>query len=205
MGDVAAWLEATPPARVTGRTVVLRRWVDDDLDTKLEAILTSLPALTDWMPWALGYDRAAGAAFLARTQAEWDARTTFGYAVRTAATDRIVGSVGLHARIGVGGLEIGYWVRSDATQRGHATRAAALATGVALTLAGVTHTEIHHDRANEISGRIPRRLGYTCVARVAREREAPGESGTALHWRMTADAYPDSAAARLVADETTDL
>ena len=33
--------------------------------------------------------------------------------------------------IAIGGLEIGYWVRTDATGRGHATRPAALATAVA--------------------------------------------------------------------------
>jgi ribosomal-protein-serine acetyltransferase len=198
-----AWLDGAPPEHIAGRTVVLQRWRDDDLQPKLDAILSSLDELTSWMPWATGYDPEVGADFLTRSHEEWEARTTFGYAIRSR-DDRIVGGLGMHARLGVGGLEIGYWVRSDATRRGLATRASALATAAALALDDVTYVEIRHDRANERSGRIPARLGYRHVETVERDIEAPAESGTALHWRMTADEYPDSAAAAIVADETVD-
>ena len=202
MGDVRAWLRGAPPARIDGRTVTLRRWTDDDLEPSLAAILESIDALAQWMPWASGYDRAAGWDFLARSQAEWDARATFGYAIRTTVDNQVIGSIGLHPRIAVGGLEIGYWVRTGATGRGHATRAAALLTDAALRVDGVTYAEIRHDRANRISGRIPRRLGYRHVDTVTSTRDAPGESGTALHWRMAAVDYPTSVAAHVVADET---
>lgn len=78
-----------------------------------------------------------------------------------------------------------YWVRTSATRHGHAT-----------------HAEIRHDRANQISERIPRRLGHRHVETVTRDRDAPGESGTAFHWRMAVEDYPGSVAARLVAAET---
>lgn len=203
MNDVRAWLRGAPPGCINGQTVTLRRWTDDDLEPSLAAIRESIDALTHWMSWASDYDREVARSFLARSEAGWDARTTFSYAIRTAtADDQVIGSIGLHARIGTGGLEIGYWVRTGATRRGHATRAAALVTDAALRIDGVTHTEIRHDRANRISGRIPRRLGYRHVETVSRERDAPGESGTALHWRMAAEDYPDSMAARLAAEET---
>jgi len=201
MGEVQSWLRGAPPARIDGRTVTLQRWTDDDLEPKLEAILESMDALTHWMQWANGYDREVGRDFLARSQAEWDARTTFGYAIRTVA-GQIIGSIGLHPRIGAGGLEIGYWVRTSATRHGHATHAAALVTAAGLRVDGVTHAEIRHDRANQISERIPRRLGYRHVETVTRDRDAPGESGTAFHWRMAVEDYPGSVAARLVAAET---
>ncbi|HEX6257463.1 MAG TPA: GNAT family N-acetyltransferase [Euzebyales bacterium] len=201
MGADVAWLSGTPPQRIVGRTVVLQRWRDDDLEPKLDAILSSIDELTSWMPWAPGYNRDVGADFLRRSQEEWDARTTFGYAIRSP-DDEIVGSLGMHPRLGVGGLEIGYWVRSDVTGHGYATRGSALATAAALALDDVSYVEIRHDRANERSRRIPARLGYRHVETVEREPEAPRESGTALHWRMTAEEYPTSAAAGVVADET---
>lgn len=46
------------------------------------------------------------------------------------------------------------------------------------------------------------RLGYRHVAMVRRDRQAPGASGIALHWRMTADDYVGNPAARMVFDET---
>ena len=45
---------------------------------------------------------------------------------------RVLGSFGLMTRRGRGTLEIGYWVHVDATGHGHATRAAAALTDVAL-------------------------------------------------------------------------
>jgi RimJ/RimL family protein N-acetyltransferase len=201
MDEVGSWLHGTPPARIDGHTLSLQRWADGDLDEQLEAILESTHELTRWMPWATGYDRAACRAFLTLSRAGWDACTTFAYAIRSRA-GQLVGGVGLHARIGTGGLETGYWVRTSATRRGYASRAAALATAIGLGLEGVTFVEIHHDRANKVSGRIPARLGYHHIETVARDREAPGASGIALHWRMTADDYVGSPAARMVFDET---
>ena len=51
---------------------------------------------------------------------------------------------------------------------GYATRAAAALTDAGLGVAGVDRVEIHHDRANAVSGRVPARLGYE------RLREQPG-------------------------------
>jgi len=201
MDTAPAWLRGSPPERIAGHTLSLRRWTDDDLDAQLEAILESMDALTHWMPWAKGYDRDVCRDFLRLAQGTWEARTTFAFSICTEA-DRIVGGVGLHPRIGVGGLEIGYWVRTSATRRGYASRAAALVTAAGLGVDGVQHVEIHHDRANEVSGRIPVRLGYRHVATVREERDAPGASGIALHWRMTRDRYIGSPAARIVFDET---
>jgi ribosomal-protein-serine acetyltransferase len=203
MSADVAWLGGAPPERIVGRTVVLQRWRDDDLEPKLDAILSSMDELRSWMPWATGYNPEVGADFLTRSYEEWDARTTFGYAMRSR-DDRIVGGLGMHARLGIGGLEIGYWVRSDVTRRGYATRGTALATAAALAVDGVAYVEIRHDQANARSGRIPARLGYRHIETVERDVEAPAESGTALHWRMTADEYPDSAAAAIVAAEAAD-
>lgn len=200
MSDNLAWLRTAPPEQISGRNVTLRRWTDDDLDEQLVAIDESMDALTLWMPWADGYTRDDGVEFLTRMGTAWDTRSEFGYAV-VDTEDLILGSVGLHARIGEGGLTIGYWIRSSAQRRGIATRAAALATAAAFEIDGVTHVEIRHDRANELSGRIPRRLGYRHVDTVTDEPEKPTASGISWRWRMAADEFPDSIAARLMADE----
>ena len=98
---------------------------------------------------------------------------------------RLLGVCGLHARLGPGALEIGYWVDVRHTRRSVATLAAAALSELALATAGVQAVEIHHDRANQASGAIPARLGYELVATVADEPEAPAEVGVELQWRMT--------------------
>jgi RimJ/RimL family protein N-acetyltransferase len=76
---------------------------------------------------------------------------------------------------------------------------AALLTAEAFTVDGVTYIEIRHDRANEISGRIPRRFGYDSIGTAPRERVAPGHSGVELRWRMTSKGYASSMARTLAA------
>ena len=71
-----------------------------------------------------------------------------------------MGSAGLHNRVGEGGLEIGYWVRSGWTGRGIAADATAALTHAALALPGIDRVEICHDAANVASERIPAKLGY---------------------------------------------
>lgn len=68
---------------------------------------------------------------------------------------------------------------------GSAPKAARALTSAALALPGITHVEIHHDRANEASAAIPRRLGYRLVGEAADEPVAPGEVGIEWRWRMT--------------------
>jgi RimJ/RimL family protein N-acetyltransferase len=89
------------------------------------------------------------------------------------------------ARIGPGGLEIGYWVARDRVGRGIATAAAAALTEAAFGLPGIDRTEIVHDLSNAASGQIPRKLGYARVGTaVGRFPKAPGECGTSAIWRL---------------------
>ncbi len=97
---------------------------------------------------------------------------------------RVVGGCGLHRRIACDGLELGYWVHPHFTRRGLATTAARLLTDAALTLPGITHVEIHHDKANVASAGVPRRLGFWLLAEAPDEIEAPAECGIEYQWRM---------------------
>ena len=89
------------------------------------------------------------------------------------------------ARIGPGGLEIGYWVAREHTGRGIATAAAAALTEAGLGLPGIERIEIVHDLSNAASGQVPRKLGYARVGTgVGRFPRAPGECGTSAIWRL---------------------
>jgi RimJ/RimL family protein N-acetyltransferase len=76
------------------------------------------------------------------------------------------------------------WVHPHFTRRGLATTAVRLLTDTALTLPGITHVEIHHDKANVASAGVPRRLGFWLLAEVPDEIEAPAEFGVECQWRM---------------------
>ncbi|MGW6925641.1 GNAT family N-acetyltransferase [Streptomyces sp. NPDC054950] len=105
----------------------------------------------------------------------------------------VVGSCGLHRRIGPGGLDIGYWLHHAWTGKGLATMAAAALVQAGRDLPGIDRIEIHHDAANSASGAVARRLGFTEVerVRVPGGPEAPGETGVQVRWRLQTGAEKD--------------
>jgi ribosomal-protein-serine acetyltransferase len=164
----------------------LRRWLQEDAPALNRAVHASLDELRPWMPWAAGEPRPVEAR--AEVIREWerdDSTDAFGIFL----DGELAGACGLHRRIGEGGLEAGYWVRSDLTGRGLGTEAARRLCEIAFSDPGVDRVEIHHDRANVASGRIPAKLGFELVAENRHAPEAPGEEGVELVWRLTRDAY----------------
>jgi RimJ/RimL family protein N-acetyltransferase len=175
----------TPPEKLAHASTALRRWREADAALCLRLVSESLEHLRPWMPWATSnYGLAETTGYLQRCEADWEARTAFQYLIL--ASGQPAGSAGLMARIGDGGLEIGYWVHPGFTGRGVATSAAAALTEAALALPGIDHVEIHHDVLNLASERVPAKLGFSQVGTArARFALAPGDSGTTRVWRIT--------------------
>jgi ribosomal-protein-serine acetyltransferase len=163
--------------------VILRRYREDDLDALFDAVTGSLDHLRPWAPWAAGYSRASAAEYLAGSIRHWGDGTEYNYAITTAGA--LAGSIGLMARIGPGGLEIGYWLRQAYTRRGLATAAAAALVEQAFRLPGVNRVEIVHDELNAASGAIPRRLGFTEVERRPLDLHGTAGTGVGVVWRLT--------------------
>jgi len=184
----------SPPEHLLHENVELHRWRETDADLCFRLVSESLEHLRPWMPWATpGYGLADAADYVRRCEADWAAGTAFQYLivagsvpVGSVPAGVPAGSAGLMARIGPGGLEIGYWVHPASTGRGVATAAAAALTEAALALPGIDHAEIHHDQLNLASGRVPAKLGYAHVeTREHRFELAPGDSGKTEIWRIT--------------------
>lgn len=174
-----------PPEHLDHASVSLRRWHAADADLCLRLVSESLDHLRPWMPWATSdYQLADAQGFLQRCEDDWAGGTAFQYLIL--ANGKPAGSAGLIARIGAGGLEIGYWVHPDFTGRGVATSAAAALTEAACKLPGVDRVEIQHDELNLASERVPAKLGYQHVGtHRSRFDLAPGDSGITKVWRIT--------------------
>jgi len=162
---------------------VLRRWRVADLEESCQAILASLGHLRPWMPWAANFSRASHAEFLTGCERDWASGAAYSYAI--VVDGAIAGSVGLMARIGPGGLEIGYWVHPAYTRRGLATAASAALTDQAFALPGIDRVEIVHDEMNAASGGVPRKLGFTEIGRRPLDEKPPSGTGIGVVWEMT--------------------
>ena len=170
--------------------VQLRRWTPRDAQTLDELVLESLDHLSPWMAWArdepIGLTRRR--AMLDESEAEWRACGDVMMGIFSDGT--AVGSCGLHRRIDPGGLEIGYWVHPRHIRQGFATLATRLLADAAFSVSDVTHVEIHHDKANEASATIPRKLGFTLIGEWPDAPTAPGEVGVEMRWRMHRGDWP---------------
>ncbi|MGW3749045.1 GNAT family N-acetyltransferase [Streptomyces sp. NPDC005134] len=164
--------------------VELRRWRGDDIESLHRVITESRDHLLPWMPFAATHDRKQGEGFQAHSEEQWASGQAYNYAITSGGV--VVGSCGLHRRIGSGGLDIGYWLHHAWTGKGLATMAAAALVQAGRELPGIDRVEIHHDEANSASGAIARRLGFTEVerVRVPDGPEAPGETGVHVRWRL---------------------
>ena len=181
-----------PSELIDAGPVLLRRWHSADLDASCQAVLSSLEHLRPWMPWAVDFSRTGQAEFLAGSERDWESGTAFNYAMLV--DGEVAGSTGLMARIGPGGLEIGYWVREAYTRQGLATAAAAALVTQAFALPGVDHVQIVHDELNEPSSGVPRKLGFTEIEHRPLDHKPLGGTGMGVVWEITREQWQDGAA-----------
>lgn len=185
---------ARPPDAMHAGPVVLRRNRPEDAEDIAVAVAQSLEHLRPWMPWATA-DAATPEAQRQRIEdgaTRWAEGTDLPYVVRTVAGGAVVGVVGLHRRVGEGGIEIGYWTHVDHVGRGYCTAAVRALTAAALALPDVSRVEIHCDEANRASAAVPRKLGYRLDRIEDDEVSAPGEIGRSMIW-ITEATVGDSA------------
>ncbi len=179
------------PNRIDLGDVTLRRPQPDDAEALLAATTIDLLRLGPWMSWASPRDNtvAARAAFIDEARAKAETGRDAVYLL-IGADDGILGTVGLHDRVGPGGIELGYWLASAATGRGIMTRVVGALTDLALSDEEISRVEIHTDEANVASAAIPRRLGFTLARTMDTEVTAPAETGRMQIWVRTADDEP---------------
>jgi RimJ/RimL family protein N-acetyltransferase len=170
------------PERIEIDEFHLRRYTIADVEQLHEAITSSYAEIHPWMPWCVEPVRIEEQRdFIERASLKWVTGEAFDFGIFDADGTQI-GAVSLMDRVGPGGLEVGYWLRTSATGRGVMTRTVARLTEFALGLPGVTRVEIHCDAANERSAAVPRRLGFRLDRIEDDPVQAPAETGRGMFW-----------------------
>lgn len=180
---------AQPPSELRTSRLVVRRWRPDDAPLLKAAIDSSLEHLRRWMPWARNEPTPLEGIRerLELFSSNFDRGVEWLYGIFTPEGTRVLGGTGLHPRIRVTGLEIGYWVREGETGKGYATEAAAALTAAGMALPHIDHIEIRCDPRNTLSAAIPSRLGYRHVETLQDYEVAEGVVRDAMIWRKVPD------------------
>ena len=160
------------PAEYQTARLLLRRWCVDDAVHLHPILEANVAHLEPWIPW-----RVAEPAPVERLrerlggfESAFDEGREWRYAIFTHGVHELLGEVGLFPRAATGRvpweladrLEIGYFLRNDATGQGFATEAAQGALDIAMAL-GVSRVEIRCDERNVPSAAVPQRLGFRLV------------------------------------------
>jgi RimJ/RimL family protein N-acetyltransferase len=180
------------PRLVSDGAFVLRLWEPEDAEMLHRSILVNLEHLRPFMAWVsfepLTVEQRR------ELIVEWRAQWEQGGEAPMAMLDdgEMVGGTGYVRRPGATALEVGYWVDVGHVGRGYATRATAMLTTAVFAAGLVPELEVHHDKANVRSGRIPPRLGFSFIGEQPDEKVAPGEVGIDCTWRMTGTAWQSS-------------
>jgi ribosomal-protein-serine acetyltransferase len=174
-------MSGVPPVRfpslVETTRLRMRSWAPPDAPALARVLAASDAHLRAWTPWVVD-GRTAGLTLadrLGEHERAFQENREWVYGLFTMDEASILGACGLYARVGAGGLELGYWLAKEATGQGYATEAAGALTRLALATPGIEFVEARVEPANRASVAVAERLGFTpLVETVADTSAAPG-------------------------------
>ena len=162
--------------------LILRLWTAADEATIDDIVTSSKAELDRWLP-GLESDLANFATFIERAARSVGEGTGWYYCVELDGV--VVGQCSIEARDD-GTAEVGYWMRSDRTNEGLATRAVGALCGPAADH-GFTTLVIHCDEGNVRSAAVARKAGFRHVATVDLDLSLPrtsAQTGREMTWRL---------------------
>lgn len=150
-------MDTTPPVLTDG-VITLRSPVDGDAEAMVAIVQASASELAPFMPWVTAaYDAAAALSWIRGEREPGEHRFLI-----VGDDGEVAGGCGLNLLNEINrSANLGYWLRSDRTGRGWATRATVLLARYGITQLGLERVEILMAVGNEASRRVAERSGAT--------------------------------------------
>ena len=192
-------MKITTAYRLETERLVLRCWQPTDALMLKTAIDMNLEHLRPWMPWALKEPTSLDDKIesLRRWRGQFDLGQDFVFGIFNQAETEVIGGCGLHTRVEPTAREIGYWVSVAHINQGFATELSAALTRFAFLGAGKDRVEIRCDPRNRRSFAVPKKLGFTHEATLARRlKDSEDLWRDVMIWTMFASQFAASPASR---------
>lgn len=185
---------SNPAYRIETKRLVVRCYNPSDALLLAESVTESLEHLRPWMTWVYSEPESVEEKFqrLKRSRGLFDLGQDFAYGIFNRDETKLLGSTGLHTRLGDRELEIGYWIHKDYINQGLVTESTAALIKVAFEIIRVHRLEIHCDPANTASAAIPRKLGFTHEGTLRGKTRFLDAWSDSMIWGLLESEYPDS-------------
>ena len=189
---------SNPAYRIETKRLVVRCYNPSDADLLAKSIAESLEHLRPWMAWANGDPEPLDERFkrLKHWRGNFDLGKDFAYGIFNAEETKLLGSTGLHTRLGERELEIGYWIHKDHVRQGLVTESTAALIKVAFEIIRVHRIEIHCDPRNIASAAVPRKLGFTHEGTLRAKIHFLDSWKDLMIWGLLDSEYPSSPSAQ---------
>jgi RimJ/RimL family protein N-acetyltransferase len=189
------WNDDLVPYKIATDRLVLKCWEPRYAAALLDQIQRSSDALLPWMPFAKPpFPTVTEEINLVRTfRANYDLGKDYMLAILDSTETMVIGSTGLHPRLGPGTVEIGYWIGREHQRQGYATEAAQALIHTAFSLTDVHRVEINCAAENHASRHVIEKLGLTFEGTLRNQtQDAFGHVHDLLKWSFTPEEFRSS-------------
>jgi RimJ/RimL family protein N-acetyltransferase len=172
--------------------IAIRPYRASDIPVLLEAVQESMKELVAGLPWCRPeYNIHDPAEFIARHEEEWRNGEQYSFMIHARANGLFLGGVGINFINRVHKFaNLGYWVRTHATQHGVATAAVRLAAQFAFTSLELSRLEIVTGLNNKASQRVAEKVGAKREGVLRRRLLVDGESHDAVLFSLLPEDLP---------------
>ena len=189
---------SNPAYRIETARLVVRCYEPSDAKLLSESVAENVDHLKPWMPWAHAEPEPMEAKIerVQRFRGLFDLQQDYVYGIFNKEETRLLGGTGLHTRLGLDQLEIGYWIHKDFTNQGLVTESTMALVKVAFEIIHIHRLEIHCDPRNLASASIPRKLGFTHEGTLRSKTRFLDHWIDSMIWGLVEEEYPESPACK---------
>ncbi len=188
-------MELAKVYKIETERLLLRCYQPSDVFMLRNAIVESLDHLMPWMPWAKNEpeDLEGKISRIRQFRGNFDLGNDYVFGIFNKTESELIGSTGLHNRVGEFVREIGYWIHVKHINKGFALESASALTKVGFEIERLSGIEIRCAPNNIRSQNIPIKLGYQFKGSIINSGfNPPHDEEEKAIWRMDKTDYKKS-------------
>ena len=181
--------------RIETDRLIIRCYHPHDAPLLKNAIDQSLDHLKPWMSWTKYEPESVQAKMdrLRKYRGQFDLGIDYTFGIFSKDEKQLIGSTGLHTRVGDKAREIGYWINANYIGQGFATENVKALVKVGFEIEQLNRIEIRCAPHNIRSQNIPKKLGFLHEATLKkRQEEEDGMWGDVMIWTLFKEDYLNS-------------